>query len=92
MKITRTAIKELRRIHGMTQQELADAVGAAKGTISLIEQGKRNISLEMAFRLCELFHITLNNLFYIRSAEDIAKAVSFDEGGPEMEVDDENSD
>jgi len=44
-------IAELRKIWGMSQQELADASGVSRWTIVQFEQGKQNISTDKLIRL-----------------------------------------
>jgi len=46
-------IKEERRIAKMTQEELADKIGAKKSFISRIENGKTDIQLSTLYRLLE---------------------------------------
>ena len=41
--------------YGISQSELADALGAPKTTINQIVQGKRSISVEMDLKLCKYF-------------------------------------
>ncbi|OFW61432.1 MAG: transcriptional regulator [Actinobacteria bacterium RBG_16_64_13] len=47
----------------MTQSELADRVGATRQTIIAIEQGRYSPSLEMAFRIANVFGVPLNDVF-----------------------------
>ncbi len=47
----RTNIYELRRIRKITQQELANIVEVSRQTITSLEQGKYNPSLELAYRI-----------------------------------------
>jgi len=47
----KTRILELRKAKGMTQQELADKVGASRQTINALEQGRYNPSLVLACRI-----------------------------------------
>jgi putative transcriptional regulator len=47
----------------MTQSELADRVGATRQTIIAIEQGRYSPSLEMAFRIANVFGVPLNEVF-----------------------------
>jgi putative transcriptional regulator len=47
----------------MTQQELADKVGVSRQTIVAIEKGKYSPSLELAFRLAQVFEATLEEVF-----------------------------
>lgn len=46
-----TLVRELREKRGMTQQALANAVGCSKAQFSLMEAGKRTITIERARRL-----------------------------------------
>jgi len=47
----------------MTQQELADRVGATRQTIHAIEAAKYSPSLELAFRIARVFDKTLDEVF-----------------------------
>ena len=47
----------------MTQQELADKIGASRQTVIAIEAGKYSPSLEMAFRIAEAFGAKLDDVF-----------------------------
>lgn len=49
------AIRQLRTECGLTQQALADAVGATRQTIVAVEAGKYAPSLELAFRISRAF-------------------------------------
>lgn len=46
-------IKEERRIANLTQEQLADKIGAKKSFISRIENGKTDIQLSTLYRLLE---------------------------------------
>jgi len=46
-------IKEERRIANLTQEQLADKIGAKKSFISRIENGKSDIQLSTLYRLLE---------------------------------------
>ena len=48
----------------MTQQQLADEVGASRQTIVAIEKGKYSPSLELAFRLARVFNTTIDEVFF----------------------------
>ena len=50
----RDALKGGRNMAGLSQQELADAIGVAKSNISEMERGKRGIGKEMAKRLARV--------------------------------------
>ena len=49
---------------GLSQQELADLVGATRQTIGLIEKGKYNPSLNLCLRIVKTLDKTLNDLFW----------------------------
>jgi len=58
------SIRTLRFTHGeMTQAELAERVDVTRQTIIAIEQGKYSPSLEMAFRIAEVFDVQLEEVF-----------------------------
>ncbi|QPL44123.1 helix-turn-helix transcriptional regulator [Pseudoalteromonas sp. A41-2] len=57
-------IRELRFHHDeMTQQALAEAVGVSRQTIVAIEKGKYSPSLEVAFKIAQLFDKKLDDVF-----------------------------
>ncbi|HSJ28418.1 MAG TPA: helix-turn-helix transcriptional regulator [Acidimicrobiia bacterium] len=47
----------------MTQAELADRLGVTRQTIIAIEQGRYSPSLEMAFRMAQVFDVPLEEVF-----------------------------
>lgn len=49
---------------GLSQQELADAVGATRQTIGLIEAGRYNPSLKLCMAICKTLGKTLDELFW----------------------------
>ncbi len=60
----RNRIKALRTgEHGMTQSQLAEAVGATRQTIIAIEQEKYAPSLELAFRIAFAFSVPFEDVF-----------------------------
>lgn len=48
----------------LSQQELADAVGATRQTIGLIEAGRYNPSLKLCTAICKTLGKTLDELFW----------------------------
>ena len=57
----------------MTQQKLADEVGASRQTIVAIEKGKYSPSLELAFRIAHVFQSPLEEVFIYNADEDMLK-------------------
>jgi putative transcriptional regulator len=57
-------IRRLRFDHGeMTQTELAERIGMTRQTVAAIEAGKYSPSLEAAFRIAQVFGVTLDQVF-----------------------------
>ncbi|MBN2567727.1 helix-turn-helix transcriptional regulator [Candidatus Woesearchaeota archaeon] len=59
----RTRIKEFRARHGLTQEQLADAVGVRRETIVFLEKGKYNPSLQLAHDVATALGATIDELF-----------------------------
>jgi len=59
----RNRIRELRLAAGLSQQELAQRVGATRQTINAIEQEKYSPSLELAFRIAQAFKVAFEDVF-----------------------------
>ena len=57
-------IRTLRFHHGeMSQAELGERVGVTRQTIAAIEAGKYSPSLEVAFRIAQVFKVPLTEVF-----------------------------
>ena len=56
-------IAELRRSHGLSQAELADAVEVTRQTIISLENGRYNASLLLAHRIARYFGLTIEEIF-----------------------------
>ena len=58
------AIRTL-RFHAdeMTQGELGERIGVTRQTVAAIEQGKYSPTLETAFRIADVFGVTLEEVF-----------------------------
>ncbi|MBD3940645.1 helix-turn-helix transcriptional regulator [Microbacterium sp. NEAU-LLC] len=57
------SIRATREAAGMTQADLARAVGVTRQTLIAIEQGRYSPSLELAFQLARAFGVGLDDLF-----------------------------
>lgn len=49
---------------GLSQTDLAEAVGVTRQTIGLIEAGGYNPTLNLCVAICKTLHVTLNDLFW----------------------------
>jgi putative transcriptional regulator len=59
------SIRRLRFEHReMTQQDLAERVGVTRQTVNAIEAGKYSPSLEVAFRIAEVFGVRVDEVFH----------------------------
>ncbi len=56
-------LKALRAERGWTQADLAGRVGVSRQTINAIEIGKFDPSLPLAFRLANVFGLTIEEVF-----------------------------
>jgi len=62
--IIKNRIRELRFEKGeMTQQALADGVGITRQTVIALEKNKYYPSLELAFRIAQIFTLPLEDVF-----------------------------
>ena len=59
----KTRIKEYRTSLGMTQDDIAKAVGVRRETIVFLEQGKYNPSLKLAHDVARTLHVKIDDLF-----------------------------
>lgn len=55
-------LRDLRKARGMTQEDLASALGVAKSTISMYEQGNRETNREGLESIADYFNVDLNRL------------------------------
>lgn len=53
----------------MNQQQLADAVGVTRQTISMIESGNYNPTLNLCISICRILEKTLDELFWNENQE-----------------------
>ncbi|AZJ21386.1 transcriptional regulator [Bacillus wiedmannii] len=58
-----TRIKEYRAKSNMTQEDLAKTVGVRRETISHLEKGKYNPSLQLAHDIAKALHSTIDEIF-----------------------------
>lgn len=56
-------IRDLREAKGVTQIQLADAIGMTRQTIAAIEKGKYSPSLEAAFRISAVLGASITEVF-----------------------------
>lgn len=65
-----TRIKQLRKEHKLSQEELALAVGTTRQTITSIETGKYVASLPLAYKIAHYFGKTIEDVFDFSECHD----------------------
>ena len=64
-------VEELRKKLGLNQEDFAKAIRVSRQTVSAIETGKYNPSLDLAFVISDFFGETIENIFiHERSTEN----------------------
>ena len=67
--VVTNSIRRLRFEHReMTQQALAERIGVTRQTVNAIEAGKYSPSLEVAFRVAEVFGVRVDEVFHYGNA------------------------
>ncbi len=64
-----TNLKEIREKGGLTQQELAEAVGVRRETILHLENNRYNPSLELALKIAQVFDKSVEEIFRLNEGE-----------------------
>lgn len=55
-------LRMLRRVHGLSQNELASSLGVSRSTYWAMEQGERPLTLYQAAACCKILHIHFSDL------------------------------
>lgn len=67
-------VERLRKERGLNQEEFAKAIRVSRQTVSSIENGKYNPSLELAFTISDFFEKSIEEIFiYERSGTNEKK-------------------
>ena len=56
-------LEELRKQHGITQEELASLLEVSRQTISSLEKGRYNPSILLAFKIARYFGQSIEDIF-----------------------------
>lgn len=59
----KSKIRELRKQRRLSQEELAEAVGTTRQTITSIEVGKYTASLPLAYKIAHYFGMSIEDVF-----------------------------
>ena len=63
-------LKVLRAERNWSQGDLADRLGVSRQSVNAIETGRYDPSLPLAFRIAELFELTIEQVFASPSKEN----------------------
>ena len=56
-------LEEIRKTRGITQEELAKALGVSRQTIGSLENGRYNPSIILAFKIARFFDLAIEDIF-----------------------------
>ena len=56
-------IEEIRKAKGIRQEDFARAVGVSRQTISSLETGRYNPSIQLAYKIARYFDLTIEDVF-----------------------------
>ncbi|MBA3880112.1 MULTISPECIES: helix-turn-helix transcriptional regulator [Sphingomonas] len=62
-------LRSLRAARGWSQGDLADRLEVSRQSVNAIETGRYDPSLPLAFRIAELFELTIEEIFISPSKE-----------------------
>ena len=62
-------IEELRKQHGLKQEELANILKVSRQTIGSLENGRYNPSIQLAFKVARYFHMNIEDIFIYEEDE-----------------------
>ncbi|ETO98454.1 DNA-binding helix-turn-helix protein [Lachnoanaerobaculum sp. MSX33] len=66
-------LDKLRKLKGLTQEEFAKELKVSRQTVSAIENGKYNPSLDLAFDIALYFNKTIEEIFIYEKEENHEK-------------------
>jgi putative transcriptional regulator len=67
----KTRIQELRKLHKLSQEELALGVGVTRQTITSLENGKYIASLVLAYKIAKYFGLSIEEVFDFSEVEEL---------------------
>lgn len=56
-------LEEIRKQHGITQEELAQKLEVSRQTIGSLENGRYNPSILLAFKISKFFSVSIEEIF-----------------------------
>lgn len=62
-------VDQLRKARGLSQEDFARAIRVSRQTVSSIENGRYNPSLELAFTISDFFGLSIEEIFIHERSE-----------------------
>lgn len=62
-------LEEIRKSHGIKQEELAAALAVSRQTIGSLENGRYNPSIILAFKIARYFNMKIEDIFIYEEDE-----------------------
>ncbi len=56
-------IEEIRKADGIRQEDFAKALGVSRQTISSLETGRYNPSIQLAYKIAKYFNLSIEDVF-----------------------------
>ncbi len=56
-------LEQIRKAHGIRQEELASALSVSRQTIGSLENGRYNPSILLAFKIARYFQMNIEDIF-----------------------------
>ncbi len=69
-------VEKLRKERGLNQEDFAKAIRVSRQTVSSIETGKYNPSLDLAFTIAVFFGMAIEEIFLYEGGSDDEKELS----------------
>lgn len=66
----RNHLERLRKERGIKQEELAEVLEVSRQTISSLEKGRYNPSIQLAFKIARYFDLTIEEIFIYEEESD----------------------
>ena len=63
-------LKELRKLRGIRQEELADQLEVSRQTIGSLENGRYNPSIILAFKIARYFGMSIEEIFIYEEEQE----------------------
>ena len=70
-------LEEIRKAHGMNQEELASILEVSRQTIGSLENGRYNPSIMLAFKIARFFNMSIEEVFLYE--EEVSRETSEEE-------------